>query len=207
MASAWHKPFLRNPKPAKARRGQGSSTAVAAEVADAWSATTKGADVTLSNGNKTATISGNTGDWAVSTTTKTSGKWYWEFLVTTQTAGGFTYLGLAENTYPVENTGAPGAADGMLQRNTGAFSTGGGTAGSAYSNGDVIGMTYDFSTGILTCYKNNVANGISPACTATLPLRLAFMVVLNAPSVVTLRTTTAEFSYTPPSGYLPWGTV
>lgn len=206
MGSAWHKPFLRNPKPVKARRGQGSSTAAAAQVADAWSAVTKGADVTLSNGNRTATISGNTGDWAVSNTTKTSGKWYWEGLITTVGAG-LTYFGLAENTYPVENTGAPGAADGMLQIRSGGFSTGGGTAGSAWVSGDIVGLAYDFATGILTAYKNGVANGTSPACTATLPLRIALMTVTAAPTEVTLRTTTAEFSYSPPTGYLPWGTV
>lgn len=66
-----------------------------------FSASRKGAGVTLSGGDLTATSS--QADSVLTNSSKTSGKWYWEILVGTQSQADYGTVGLA---FVTQNTGS-----------------------------------------------------------------------------------------------------
>lgn len=174
------------------------------QVADTWDPANKGTNVLLSNGNLTARVSSYL-QCALSTGTKTTGKLYFEFLVGTQ-ANNLGMIGIARSN---QNPNGAVAAAAATQQGSGAWAQGG-SSGSAWVAGDVIGMAVDLSTMVVTAYKNNVANGtITAASLIGLPIKLVASQNNDLASqyTFTLRTTTAEFSYSPPSGYIAWGTV
>ena len=130
----------------------GSDTGVGGSVRGNYctlSAIDKGTEATLANGNLDITWSGVSGHSARSTYAVSSGKWYWEV-----TAGANASIGIIQsNIYPSLNQwpgnsayGATGsyayAPDGRKVNNSSYASY-----GSAFSNGNVIGVAYDATNG------------------------------------------------------------
>ena len=200
--SKYFKPIVRLAKAKKGGRGRGPSGP--SEVASTWDPANVGADITLSNLDKTAACGGQTGDWAISTGSKTAGKLYFE-LVADASNSDFCYAGVVATAKGKENTGVQGASTEMLWKRNGAWSVGGGTAPAAFVTGDILGFAFDFSTMKIRAFKNNVEQGLSPAATIVGAIKIGFTHTFGtSPNTFTIRTTTAEFSYAPPTGYIAW---
>jgi hypothetical protein len=148
-----------------------------------------GAQATLSNGNLTATSSGNTW-WNSTITLLAPGKFYCEY--TPASVTNTPYLGLA-------STGLDGTSyisDGRIFVNGSLVTT-----VATYTTGDVIACAYD-TAGTVTFYKNNtsVYSG-SYAYRAN----LFFSGFVNV-ATVSVNFGQQPFVYTAPSGFLPLNT-
>lgn len=156
---------------------------------------------TLTNGNLTASsAAANFYDCFSSFNIPATGKWYFEWSVTT--VGTNHYLGIASRLSWT-------AASRLYQNNGDKIINGTSSAyGATYTSSDVIGCAIDMDAGTLVMYKNNATQGT-----------LASDLVSAAPAtgwcvVAEMRGTAAHsinfgqqpFVYTAPSGFLPLNT-
>lgn len=175
-----------------------------------WNPSDKGAGVTLSGGNLTASVSsGATAVRATASTSTAPAKWYWE--VTVASAIASIEVGVANATYSVSagtdlcattnsvavrfNAGAPGA---IVTRNSsnlsGAF---------AVVAGDVLGFAYDGSANSLAIYVNNVLT--YTVLTANMPSGAIFPATGgnfgSGAGTATVNFGASGLAYAPPIGY------
>jgi len=156
---------------------------------------------TLTNGNLTASsAAANFYDCFSSFNIPTTGKWYFEWSVTT--VGTNHYLGIASRLSWT-------AASRLYQNNGDKIINGTSSAyGATYTSNDVIGCAIDMDVGTLVMYKNNTTQGT-----------LASDLVSAAPAtgwcvVAEMRGTAAHsinfgqqpFTYTPPTGFVALNT-
>lgn len=141
-----------------------------------WEASTKGASISLSNGDLTATLSG--AGVVRATIGKSSGKWYWEYHV--DSVSGLMLLGFGDDSLGGNNYGGylgdtSFAWEGW-RSDTGAnyqggtnrsFFAGGGT----YAVGDTIGVVLDATARDAVIYKNNVLVGTMHTLSLTSAIR------------------------------------
>ena len=133
-----------------------------------------------------------------------NGKYYWEVTITAYSPSG-TLVGITASTevwtgvasYIGSTTGSYGYYNGGTKYNNAASAS----YGSSWTTGDIIGVTYDTSTGTLTFYKNNVSQG-----TAYSGLTGTFMPGVsaynNGTPLLDINFGQQPFVYTPPLGYL-----
>lgn len=182
-------------------------------TADTWG--TYGNGVVLSNGNKTATFQGAGAyyDHVKSTgSINPSGKKvYFEVLVGGVGTASAVRIGVGVSTQAVENVAIATPTIHLELTGTVYGLAGGGainTNGAAcQADGTVIGVAYDATAAEQKCdfYKNGVANGSKSVPTALAALMKIIAVdTAGTTRALTLRTTSAEFSYSPPTGYIPW---
>jgi hypothetical protein len=156
----------------------------------------KSTNVTLSNGNLTATVSdvnfGTRSSMFVS-----SGKYYWEFTITA--LGSAAIVGISNSAWPFDYLGSSSgsysyASTGDKYNNATATAY-----GATYTTGDIIGVALDLTAGTLTFYKNNTSQG-----TAFSSLSGTFCPALsgNGGTVTNANFGQRPFSYTPPAGFL-----
>lgn len=167
-----------------------------------------------SNANLRFTNSNGSQSWRSvgSTIAPTSGKWYWEgvFSGSTGSSGGiFAMIGVFNpNNYYITNytastfwdLGYSYYGDNGSKRILGAVSS----YGSTFTNGDVIGVALDLDSGTLTCYKNNVSQGVL-ASGISGPFTPAFANYDNA-STLTVNFGQRPFTYTPPANHVALNT-
>ena len=204
----------------------GTATAVGAALTgtpDAWNIYDKSANITLSNSDKTATLSSSVAAGVRSTQKRTHnvpGKYYFEFLVN-NTAGAFSArVGLsnfAQTLTTTTDTLNVGLSDGVIRR---ASTILGDATDETIVNGDVICCAWNTQTSVgnsaIWVRLNNgdwnntptsdPATGVGGLATGVLPdvdYALWFYGTTTASSV-TVRTETAEFSYAGPSGFTSW---
>ena len=188
-------------------------------TADAWDGADKSATVTLSNSDKTATASSSAG--GVRSTTShalgTAGKYYAELsfdnLITTDPAGG-----IKDKTGSLTGTLT---AVYVIPFNGNIFNSGTliGNVGSSLANGDVVCLAVDMGAERVWFRKaNGLWNNNAAADPATGANGLDISSLANnafglwaynsgggpAGLAVTLRTESAEFTYTGPSGFTSW---
>lgn len=122
---------------------------------------TIGSGLTLSNGNLTVTGAGSAWGTAISTVSKSAGKWYWEFRITTaitnNMAGilGSTYGAPLLNSYTGISSIGYAYSSNPFKWNNGLNTS----YGSSITTNDVIGVALDMDSGIITLYKNGVSMG------------------------------------------------
>jgi SPRY domain/Concanavalin A-like lectin/glucanases superfamily len=133
-----------------------------------------------------------------------NGKYYWEVTITAYSPSG-TLVGITASTevwtgvasYIGSTAGSYGYYNGGTKYNNAASTS----YGSSWTTGDVIGVTYDTSTGTLTFYKNNVSQG-----TAYSGLTGTFMPGVsaynNGTPLLDINFGQQPFVYTPPLGYV-----
>lgn len=189
--------------------------AAAGASSTTWDPANKGANVTLSGGDLIATIGAANYNVARSTSSKSSGKWYFEVLINNKAAGGGTigvgilnssavfnsYLGSSSNSYGYLNDGRR-----LFNNvNPGDFST--------YTSADVIGVALDAGSGSIWLAKNNVWQGTGDPAAGTnaawtgiaAGAWYAGAYASDSGSQFTGRFKSANFSYTPPTGFSAWG--
>ena len=163
----------------------------------------------ISNGNLKVSHTGAVWNADRATMGVSSGKWYWEVVVSVvgfTFAGGVmkTELAILNNTFPGNNSYPSGSSFGYYF--TGSKYGGGlvnAAYGASYTNGDTIGTALDLDAGTITFYKNGVSQGV-----AWTGLSGEF-----APSTGLYNTSNhlvnfgqQPFRYTPPTGHLKLNT-
>lgn len=165
----------------------------------------------LSGGNLTTNTAGGTTCHAVSTIGKSAGKWYWEVLLTTvgDTINGFAVVGIS-NTLGNLGTGIGGtpgsyARDVTLGTPDGmgkdSFDGGRQAFGTAFSNGDILGVALNMDSKFITIYKNNVSQGIMYASLAGTMYALIGVDSVSPATQTTTNFGATPFVYSPPAGY------
>lgn len=122
-------------------------------VEAAFNASDISANVTLSNSNRTMTLSGSGVYRYAHSTTRKGGKYYAEFTVTQATAGNL-YIGIDSST--VTST-LPNVSGNWLFRSNGGTITDGassGSGGQSFTTGDRIMLAVDFGSGKMWIGKN-----------------------------------------------------
>ena len=162
-----------------------------------WNPSDKGAGVTLSGGNLIATSAGY--DSVRSTISKSTGKWYWELLVTSATPDHL--IGVGSSAAPL--TAGPGEDTNAYayfktgQRYHNATLT---AYGASYTTNDVIGVALDADAGTVVFYKNNVSQGSITLTSVSTPYFAMFGDGTGS-STVTANFGATALTYSPPSGF------
>ncbi len=155
----------------------------------------KGAGTTLANGNLDWVATGSN-QKTLSTIGMSSGKWYCEVTVTTNT---YILMGIAEMTAPL--TTAPGGdATGYAYGYLGQKWNN--NTGSVYSTlplgGDIIGIAFDADAGSITFYKNGTSLGVA---FSSIPASTYCFTVGTDGTAGTCNFGQRPFAYTAPSGF------
>ena len=156
------------------------------------------------------TINSGSANYALGSTSygNNSGKRYFEVEYVTAGSSGTPTLmvGIINSAYQESWTNAQTK---MYYANNGQKYTGGSGAsyGASFDEGDVIGVAYDGTARTVTFYKNNVSQGtaFTGLVTGFPNYKPAIGTGLNS-ETAQFRFTTANFTYTPPTGYSEWGT-
>ena len=145
--------------------------------------------------NANLTVSQNTTAYVASTGTfgVSSGKWYWEAYVVNQTS----VLGMGITAVYNVN----GLTTGIVtyqQDGTKYLGSVNSSYGSSFTTNDIIGFALDMDAGTLTCYKNNVSQGVIET-----GLSGTWYPYVTMYSTNSISSTFGQrpFSYTPPTGF------
>lgn len=169
----------------------------------------KGTNVTLSNGNLTASFNENNGI-ARSTIGKSTGKWYWELTVVSGTLYGgarpLSYVGLCTSALNMDSLIGTDASsfgvyewDGALRYNNNESGF-----GTFWNINDVLGFAFDADAGTTQIFKNNVSMGTVNNALANLGSGVRYAAVSHWTTnicAVTANFGATALTYTPPSGY------
>lgn len=172
----------------------------------------KAASITLSAGNLTATQT--SGGWnsvkGLASFAKTTGDYYFEILVNTNTSNNII-IGLANSGASLTAFCGSDVNGWGYYGNSGQIYTGGGNfpGGSSFTNGDIIMVAFKAATGRMWFGKNGtwILSGNPAANTGTsftgLTGALMPMISINSAGSVTAKFSLASFTYTPPVGFGP----
>ena len=164
--------------------------------------------VNVSGGGTTTLTDGNLATSVGSTTTygkilgtigMTTGKWYWEVLVTA--IGGAGNIGIGDGTAPSGSFGLGGVAGELSYQSSGnKYTNNSGTAyGASYTTNDIIGVAYDADAGSITFYKNNTSQGAITGFSGTKYAAVGSGGGTNPQYAINFGQ--RPFSYTPPTGF------
>lgn len=184
--------------------------AAAAATYTTFNPSDKHTNVALSGGNLVAsTISANSG-FVRAIAGKSSGKWYFEMVLTTCTAGADTIaVGLSRATHLTSGALGYSDADGWALWGHGGsgFRNGGLVLSHSAAQGDVIGFAVDLDNDRIWVSKNNTwiqgnpAAGTSPLSTNLSGTLYPSACPWKAGHVITGRFDPSSHSYSPPSGF------
>jgi hypothetical protein len=156
-------------------------------------------------------------DWALSTGSKTTGKWYFELEIVSWAAFSAFSFGIVESNQNPENTVAAENQGNMMRVRSSGWSPALTPVnnGIAFSAGDIAGFAVDLTTNPPTvqCYLNNSAvnggNGTAQGTSTSGAWKIGAIQTWNngLSAVINLRTISSQFTYSPPSGYTSWGTA
>lgn len=179
-----------------------------------WNPADKHVDIALSNFNRTATSSGATGSCARATSSKSTGKWYFEVQLSTGTPATGIGIGIGSNAFdlslPLWDTGQVSWAidhGGDFYDNGTSIAT-----STALADSDIVGIAVDLDNGYMWVYVNNallngstdpptVANADFTTLTGTVYPSISTVVGSNSLTGCWLDT---DLNYTPPTGFSEW---
>ena len=153
---------------------------------------------TLSNGNLDITLSNSNRNAFGTVELPSTGKWYWEYQITTIAGGGQPMGGIcAANVTDTSNS--------VLYRTVGDKLVDGTQTsyGASYTTTDIIGVAADSGAATVTFYKNGVSQGSISHTVAGLVPSIRSNV---GGDVFTLNFGQRPFAYTPPSGFVALNT-
>lgn len=184
--------------------GSASDTGAGGEVSGSYCTLSpyfKKSSITLANGN--LQVPAFVGYWFGSTWAISSGKWYWEFVVTSGTCDIELGIVTPDRDFSSSLSNSSGGQAYIYKSNNGqkASNSTFSAYGATYTVNDVIGVALDADNGTLTFYKNGVSQGT------------AFSSIGAGPWVPAAANTTGNtmslyfnfgqrpYSYAAPSGY------
>ena len=168
-----------------------------------WNPLAKFSTLSVIDGNLKATYGGAGNVCTVGTIGVTSGKWYWEYTMTSLGAAPGIANAINESLF---TTYLGGTANGWSYGSDGNKNNNGvGTAyGATYTNGDVIAVAFDADNGTLTFYKNNTSQGTAYSSLTSGPYFPATSV--SSAANCSINFGQRPFAYTPPSGFVALNT-
>jgi hypothetical protein len=177
-----------------------------------WDSAFKHASITLSGGDLTAAASGGGATGATrSTTSKTSGKVYFEVLKEATGAGLNPSIGLGTTSFATGQQVGDGVQSWGLLQDGRAYHNGAPAAyGSAINNGDVVMVALDFATGKVWWGKNGTwfASGNPAAGTnhaySNVTGTIYAVVSPGGAGQCTARFAAGSMSHSPPAGFSAW---
>ncbi len=189
-----------------------SMAAAATEQSAQWNSADKDADITLSNGDRDCSTT-NSGS-VRSLLGRSSGKYYYEVLITNYT-GGSTRVGFADSAFTVTNNypgGAGNSAGISSSSNTVSGWTKAQTGTFTVALNDVLGFAMDRAAGYGWVSRNGVwqlsgdpAAGTTPWITGLSGTIYPCAGYAGATSVAyRINTKASELAYSPPSGFSAW---
>ena len=159
----------------------------------------------LSNGNLTALNGAVT---FLATVGKSSGKWYFEIVIDSGTAGSSTHLGLATLQHPQSGTLVAGFANIDWRGDKAIISGGSVLATSESVPSGTIGIAFDVDLRRVWFASNNVwilsgdpANNLNPTTNDKPRDGLIFFPACSPNISMTAHFAAADFTYTPPTGF------
>lgn len=183
--------------------------AIAAAGGNYWNPADKGADIVLSNGDKTAADPTETGESVRSVMSHGSGKYYCELSVDVDDGAA---LGLANSSEAIgTGDGLGESANGLRIGSVEVTENATGTPyETPYSQGDIVGFAVDTTNKLLYVSVNNTWQESADPVAGTGGYNYAIIgdiYVATGPylSEITLRTADGDFAYTPPTGFTAWG--
>ena len=144
------------------------------------------------------------------TSSKSTGKWYFECLIGRVGDTHFPIIGITTSTHDeatfVGGDATAGRGYGMGMGGTAWTGNSASSGLSTYAAADVLGVAVDFTaaTGSVTFYKNNVSNKVYGSQTLGTLFPSISTRGSDAGEKATLRTIAAQCTYTPPVGFLNW---
>lgn len=184
-----------------------------------WDPANTAAGITLSAGNLTATKTSLHSNYSTtrSTSSFSSGKYYFEVKVIATNASNYMIIGIITAAAPLTiHVGADANGYGYYEQ-TGQsyYNNVASTFGASFTTNDIIGVAIDFTANKVWFAKNNVwqasgspSTGTNPAYTITAGAYFAACSEWSttAPAdKLTASFNTASLFYTPPTGFSPWG--
>jgi len=168
---------------------------------------------TFSGGDKVGTFDNNASPFhLISTTSKTTGKWYAE-VTATVSGGAFSVvvIGFSEPSY---NSGSYLGVDSLgfgFYNGGGTITNNAFTGAETFATGDVIGIACDATAGTMWWAKNNTwltsgnpATGANPRCTGTPGAARSVNMSFTGGTGTQTATLAATLAYAAPSGFTPW---
>jgi len=168
----------------------------------------KGVSVSLSGSNLTASI----GDGSVrSTISKSSGKWYWEYLIVacnpTNNTSNIYALGIC-NSISNMNVMIGAFADGWayvagnIVPNPAKLNGVASAYGSLFNAGDIIGVALDMDVGTIQFYWNGASQGVAyNGLSGGIYSAVGLAHVVNETLIITANFGASPFTYSAPIGY------
>lgn len=177
---------------------------VFANAQTTWNSADKSANITLSNGDLTATTSSASSGGVRATTNKTTGKWYYE-IVSVTSKDIWSSPGLSDNAW--DFSGASGTGLWVYLGGQGGYSEcentqGGGSYGN-FSVDVVVGVAYDADGGTMAIYRNN---SLIFTCTGVDVGLYPTWQSASLGDSVTVNFGATPFEYDPPTGFVAWDT-
>ena len=161
-------------------------------------------NVTLSNGNLSATFSAYTGFVRATFALPSTGQWYWEGTVPTSDVRAEFGIATFTQALGVDPQSATGCWI-WYSNGTNSYKYNGSQVswGTAWASGDVIGIAFDAGAGTLTYYKNGTLQGGGAAFTGLTGTYSPMIGFGNATSTaISINFGQQPFAYTPPTGFI-----
>lgn len=165
----------------------------------------KTSTITSANGNLDITLPNGVAGGCGSTFAMSSGKWYWEYVVST--SGTALLAGITLSTY------SQIGANDLFSYGYGYYQNGGqkyvngvvSAYGASYSTTNTIGVALDLDNNTITFYKDNVSQGAISIAAGTYKFTAANGSSSSSPAF-SVNFGQRPFAYTPPSGFVALNT-
>ena len=179
-------------------------------MAVTWNPADKAANVTLSNGDLTATIGTDAWGAVRSTISKATGKWYFEIRVDVTGAANYHSVGIGTSAASLTKVGADSfsygysAYDGTKWTGLSSYAY-----GDSYTTGDIVGVAFDLDAGKIWFAKNNAwqasgdpAAGTNEAFSGISGTFFPMVAGGRTTNATTARFSSASQTYSPPTGFV-----
>lgn len=178
----------------------GTQSTIVSPSFTTWNPSDKGADVTLSGGNLTASYAATVATLVRTSNSSATGKYYWEITVNSVSSTG-PRIGIADSSAPLTNYCGFDTHSWSYQSSGVTFHNAvSASYGASYIAGDIIGVALDLDNHTLTFYKNGVSQGqafsglsgtLFPAASGT----------AAGTTGITANFGATAFTYSPPTGF------
>ena len=178
-------------------------------AATTWNPADKSTNITLTNGNLTATGDSSTSWLGVrSTDSKSTGKYYFEITINAMGQWG-SHIGLSDSSCPLSGNQGSNSHCWFIDTDDGKVYPGGTSYGSHYSNGDILRLAVDLNTHKMWFGKNASWFGDPVAETGeafsnlsgSLYLETSLATNTSPPGQSTANFGSTSFGFEMPSGY------